>query len=128
MIKMEKILQKIYLTRFAFAKRVWKDFEIKDLYAHSDTLLLAAVRTFKIYVLNILAWSCSCSYCTRFSRASRFKKTKIKLDLLTNIDMLLMIEKSIRREICYSVYRHVTDINKYMKDENRNKELSYLKY
>ena len=55
MIKMEKILQKIYLTRFAFAKRVWKDFEIKDLYAHSDTLLLAAVRTFKIYVLNILA-------------------------------------------------------------------------
>ena len=37
--------------------------------------------------------------------------------------MLLMIEKSIRREICYSVYRHVTDFNKYMKDENRNKEL-----
>ena len=33
-----------------------------------------------------------------------FKKTKVKLDLLTHIDMLLMIEKSIRGWICHSIY------------------------
>ena len=32
------------------------------------------------------------------------KKTKIKLDLLTDIDMFLMVEKSIRGEICHSIY------------------------
>ena len=32
------------------------------------------------------------------------KKTKVKLDLLTDIDMLLMVEKCIRAEICDSIY------------------------
>ena len=31
------------------------------------------------------------------------KKTKIKLDLLTDIDLILMVEKSIR-EMCHSIY------------------------
>ena len=32
------------------------------------------------------------------------KKTKVKLDLLTDIDMLLMVEKRIRGGICHSIY------------------------
>ena len=32
------------------------------------------------------------------------KKTKVKLDLLTDIDMLLMVEKGIRGGICHSIY------------------------
>ena len=32
------------------------------------------------------------------------KKTKVKLDLLTDIDMLLMVEKCIRGGICHSIY------------------------
>ena len=32
------------------------------------------------------------------------KKTKVKLDLLTDIDMLLMVEKGIRGEIYHSIY------------------------
>ena len=32
------------------------------------------------------------------------KKTKVKLDLLTDTDMLLMVEKGIRRLICHSIY------------------------
>ena len=32
------------------------------------------------------------------------KNTKIKLDLLTDIDMLLMVEKGIRGGICHSIY------------------------
>ena len=35
-----------------------------------------------------------------------FKKTKAKLDLLTDIDMLLMVEKNIRGRIRHSLYRY----------------------
>ena len=33
-----------------------------------------------------------------------FKKTKVKLDLLNDIDMLLMAEKGIRGGMCHSSY------------------------
>ena len=56
------------------------------------------------------------------------KKTKVKLDLLTEIDMLLMVEKSIRGEICHAIHQYTKANNKYMKDYNKNKGLSYLKY
>ena len=32
------------------------------------------------------------------------KKTEVKLDLLTDIDMLLMVEKSIRGGICHTIH------------------------
>ena len=54
------------------------------------------------------------------------KKAKVKLDLLTDIDMLSRVEKGIRGEICHSVYRYVKANKKYMKDYDKNKELSYL--
>ena len=49
-------------------------------------------------------------YRTKFLSAPRLvskaalKKTKVKLDLLTDIDMLLMVEKGIRGVICHSIY------------------------
>ena len=57
-----------------------------------------------------------------------FKKTKVKLDLLTDIDMLLMVEKGIKGGICYSVYRYAKANNKFMEDYDKNKESSYLQY
>ena len=36
---------------------------------------------------------------------SSLKKTNTKLDLLTNIDMLLMVEQGIRGGICYAIHR-----------------------
>ena len=33
-----------------------------------------------------------------------FKKTKVKLDILTDINVLLTIEKGIKGGICHSVY------------------------
>ena len=56
------------------------------------------------------------------------KKTKVKLDLLTDIDMLLMVEKGIRGGICHSIYRYAKANNKYMKDYDKNKESSYLQF
>ena len=54
------------------------------------------------------------------------KKTKVKLDLLTDIDMLLMVEEGIRGGICHSIYQYAKANNKYMKDYDKNKESSYL--
>ena len=42
--------------------------------------------------------------------------------------MLLMVEKSIRQEICHSIYRYAKANNKYMKDYDKNKESSYIQY
>ena len=42
--------------------------------------------------------------------------------------MILMVEKGFRGVICYSVNRYAKANNKYMKDFDKNEELSYLKY
>ena len=36
--------------------------------------------------------------------ASSFKKAKVKLDLLTDINMLFMVEKGIRGGICQYIF------------------------
>ena len=56
------------------------------------------------------------------------KKTKLQSDLLTNIDVLLMVEKCIVGGIVYSIYRYVKANDKYMKDYDINKESSYIQY
>ena len=55
------------------------------------------------------------------------EKIKVKLKLLTDSDMLLMVEKGIRG-LCHSINRYAKANNKYVKDYNKNKESSYLKY
>ena len=57
-----------------------------------------------------------------------FKKIKVKLDLLTDIDILLMIGKGIKGGICYSIYRYAKVNNKYLTDYDKNKESSYFQY
>ena len=103
---------------YMHAKRVCKDFEIKnlgeyhDLYLKSDTLLLAdAFENFGKMRLK-----------------TALKRTEVKLELSTNIDMLLMLEKGIRKGICRAIHPYAKANNKYMKDYDKNKELSYLKY
>ena len=100
------------------------------MYLKSDTLLLADVfenfrkLCLKIYELDPakflsvpgLAWQAA------------LEKTEVKLELLTDIDMLLMVEKGIRGGICDIIHRYATANNKYMKDYDKNKESSYLKY
>ena len=56
------------------------------------------------------------------------KKTEVKSELLTDIDMLLMLEKGIRGRICHVIHWHAKANNKYMKYYDKNKESSYLKY
>ena len=56
------------------------------------------------------------------------KKTGIKLELLTNNDMLMMVEKGVRGRICRTIHRYSKANNKHMKNFNKNIELSYLMY
>ena len=83
---------------YAHTKRVYKDFEKKNLekyhnfYVQSHTLLLAELDPAEYLAAPRLAWQAA------------LKKTTVKLDLLTNSDMLLMIEKGIRGGICHSIY------------------------
>ena len=56
------------------------------------------------------------------------KKTEVKLELLADIDMVLMVENDIRGGICHAIYRYAKVNSKYMKDFDKNKESSYLKY
>ena len=60
--------------------------------------------------------------------ASLFKKIEVKLELLTDIDMLLMVEKGIRGGIVDAVHKYAKTNNKYMKNYDKNKESSYLMY
>ena len=121
---------------YAHAKRVCKYFEVKnlgeyhDLYVQSDTLLLADefdnIRNMclKTYELD----PAKCLSAPGLSWQAASKKTKVKLDLLTVIDMLLMAEKRIRGGICNAIYWYAKAINKYMNDYDENKESSYINY
>ena len=101
-----------------------------DLYVRSDTLLLADIfenfrqSCLKNYELDPahfvslpgLAWQA----CLR--------KTNVELEVLTDYDMLLMIEEGIRGGICHAVNRYAHANNHYMKDSDKTKESSYIQY
>ena len=48
--------------------------------------------------------------------------TRVRLELLTDIDILLMVEKGIRERICHSLLRYAKDDNKNMKNYNQKKD------
>ena len=91
-------------TYYIHAKRVCKDFEIKnvgeyhDLYLKSYILLLADVfKNFRKMCLEIYNLDPT-KFLSAPGLASQvaLKKTEVKLDLSTNIDMLSIVENGIR--------------------------------
>ena len=123
-------------VNYKHAKIVFKNLVNKnlcdyhDLYVQSDTLLLADVfenfRNMCIKLCEIdpahflsppgLAWQ------------AFVKKTEVKLELLTDVDLFLMVEKGIRGGKCHAMHRYAKANNKYMKDYNKYEEESILEY
>ena len=68
------------------------------------------------------------SFSSWISMTSSFKKTKVQLDLLTDIDVRKMKEKDITGGTCHFINQYAKAINKYMKDYDKNKESPYLQY
>ena len=60
--------------------------------------------------------------------ASLIKKTGVKLELLTDTDMLLMVEKEIRGGICQAIHRYAKVNNKCMKNYDKDITSSYIVY
>ena len=56
------------------------------------------------------------------------KKKEVKLELLTDVDMLLIVEKGIREGLCHAIYRYAKANNKYMKNYNKYTEESFFLY
>ena len=65
---------------------------------------------------------------SRLAWQACLKKTNIELELLTDYDMLLMVEKGIRDGICQSIQRYAKANNKYMKSYNKDEKSSYIQY
>ena len=56
------------------------------------------------------------------------EKTKIKLDLLTDIDMLLKVEKGIREGICHSISQRTKANNRYKNNMIKIKNAIFNNY
>ena len=118
------------------ALNVWKTFNMKTLkdylkfYNESDVLLLADVfENFRDLCLKIYGLD-PAHYYTAPGLAwdAMLKMTGVNLELLSDIDMLLMVEKGIRGGISIISNRYGEANNKYMKDFNKNKLFKFLMY
>ena len=101
-----------------------------DFYVRSDTALLADVsENFRdkclsnnkldpVYYLSA----------PEFSWHSCLKMTGIKLELLTDNNMLLLFEKGLRGGICNVIHKYAKASNKYMKNYDGTKISKYLMY
>ena len=100
------------------------------MYLKSDALLLVDIfenfrkLCLKIYHLDPAKFLSA----PGLARKAILKKTEVKLELLTDNDMLLMVEKGISGGICPAIHRYAKATNKYLKDYDKNNESSYLKY
>ena len=122
---------------YTHAQNVWKTFKMKyfkdyhELYNKVDVILLADVfENFRnnsltnygldpahYYTVPGLAWDAA------------LKVTDVSLELLSDVDMLLMIVKGIRGGVSMISNRYAKANNKYMNDKfNSNEPSTYIQY
>ena len=115
-LTLEDITDKDYNHGDKVFKEYCKDMgDYHDLYVQTDTLLLADVfEKFREKCIEIYGLDPSYFYSAPgLAWQACLKKTEVKLELLTDYQMLLMIEEGIRRRMCQSS-------NKYMKNYDKN--------
>ena len=120
-------LEVISYADYEHAQKVWEVLGIKnrgeyhDLFVQSNTLLLADVFEIfrnmcrEIYKLDptyfVSAPGLACQAC--------LKNTGVKLESLTDYDMLLIVEKRIRGGICQATHRYAKANNKYVNNYDK---------
>ena len=118
------------------AKEVWREFgitnmrEYHDLYLKTDVLLLADVfENFRNVAMENYALDAAHFYTTPgLSFAACLKQTGVKLELFTNPDQLLFIEKGIRGGISTISNRYSKANNKYLPSFNPDEPSKYILY
>ena len=123
-------MEEITYIDYRHGQKVFDKFCIKNLGEYSDTLLLADVfenfrdMCIKVYGLDpayfLSAPGLACQAC--------LKKTRVKLELLKDMDILLMVKEGIRGGICHSMHRHARANNRYLKYYDKNKESPNIVY
>lgn len=122
--------------QYAFANEIWEKFKIKtlgeyaDLYLRVDVCLLAIVfenlreTCYRLYKLD------PANYFTApgLSFDAMLKYTKVKLELLKDVDMVMFVERGIRGGISQCSRRYVKANNKYMTTYDATKESTYIIY
>ena len=123
-------------SEYSHAKRVWSTFQIKDLGEYHDLCLRTDVLLVADVFENFRS-TCLSHYrldpCHYFSAPglswdALLRMTKINLDLISDTDQQLFIEKGIRGGISTITHRHAEANNKYMKNYNPEVESSYIMY
>ncbi|KAE9543657.1 hypothetical protein AGLY_002053, partial [Aphis glycines] len=127
----------ITIEEYENSQKIWEVFKIQNLreftslYNKIDVLLLTDIMenfrdiSLKKYKLDPLWY-----YTTPgFAWDSMLRMTKVKLDLLTDIDQILMFESGIRGGLSQCSQRYSKANNKYMGDKLKKKEESiFLQY
>ena len=121
---------------YVHAQKVWKAFNCEtmkdyhDLYLKTDVLLLADIMTEfrrvckEVYELDAL------HYYTAPGLAwdAMLKITEVEIDLISDPDMYLMVEKGIRGGISTITKRYAKANNKYIKDYDKGQMSVYIPY
>ena len=122
---------------YEHAQKVWNEFKMKtfreylELYNKVDVLLLADVfENFRDLCLKHYGLDPAWYYTAPgLSWDAALKTTEVKLELLSDIDMLLMIQKGIRGGTCTASKRLAQANNKYMGDSyDSSKPSSFIIY
>ena len=88
-------------------------FKVTHCYSHTYS---------KVFAITVMKYVSLLFISTRISMANVLKNTEAELELLTDIDMLYMVQKGIRGGICHAIHRYTTANNKYMKEYNKGNE------